>query len=268
MIGLVTDSGAMMPAEFVGRFGVEVVPLTVRVNGTDHREGVDLDVDAFYGAWPEAASAVTVTQPSPGAFHAAYRRLAEAGATEVLSIHGSAGHPATVRSARTAAAASAVPVEVVDAGTQSFGIGCCVWEAALALDRGARLLETVELVEGFAERLSTAFILDTDRLAPDADVELPVYRMVGRGALEVIGSGSTPDALVTAMADGIGLDGRSIRVGVGYAGSSTLPVSAAIRERLGTRPDVAELVRYRLGPSIGVHSGPGIVCSYWYPALR
>ena len=71
MIGLVTDSNAQLPDELVARYGVEVVPLTVTVDGVDHLEGVDLDADAFYAAFDAAegpAPQVATSQPSPGRF--------------------------------------------------------------------------------------------------------------------------------------------------------------------------------------------------------
>ena len=57
MIGLCTDSNAQLPAELVDRYGVEVVPLTVTLDGDDFLEGVNLDADGFYRAhgWYEEA---------------------------------------------------------------------------------------------------------------------------------------------------------------------------------------------------------------------
>jgi len=43
MIGIVVDSNSQMSTELAARLGVTVVPLVVRVDGTDFREGVDLD---------------------------------------------------------------------------------------------------------------------------------------------------------------------------------------------------------------------------------
>ncbi|MEZ5297834.1 MAG: DegV family protein [Ilumatobacteraceae bacterium] len=47
-IGIVTDSNSQLTAELAERFGVEVVPMTVTIDGDDHLEGVDLDADDFY----------------------------------------------------------------------------------------------------------------------------------------------------------------------------------------------------------------------------
>ena len=42
MIGLVTDSNAQLPADLRDRYQVGVVPLTVVVDGTPYKEGVDI----------------------------------------------------------------------------------------------------------------------------------------------------------------------------------------------------------------------------------
>ncbi|MGI9121166.1 MAG: DegV family protein, partial [Acidimicrobiales bacterium] len=101
MIGLVTDSNSQIPAELVRRYGVEVVPLTVTVDGEAYLEGVDLDADAFYarftaGHRPE----VSTSQPSPGRFAQAFQAVAGRGAIEILSIHIGSDISGTVNSAR------------------------------------------------------------------------------------------------------------------------------------------------------------------------
>ena len=130
MIGLVTDSNAQLPPELATRYGVEVVPLTVTVDGEAFAEGVDLDADAFYARFDHGTPTVSTSQPSPGAFAEAYARVAERGATEILSIHIGSAVSGTLNSARIAVAGSPVPVRLVDTGTASFGVACCVWEAA------------------------------------------------------------------------------------------------------------------------------------------
>lgn len=48
MIRVCCDSGAQLDAELAERLGIEVVPLTVTVDGVSHLEGVDLDADGFW----------------------------------------------------------------------------------------------------------------------------------------------------------------------------------------------------------------------------
>ena len=120
MIGLCVDSSAQMPPLLVERFGFEVVPYTICIGDREYLEGVDLDVDEFYrhfdhGQRPE----VSTVQPNPGQFALAYERLAERGATEIISIHACASQASTVTNARMGARHSPVPVRFVELGIAS-----------------------------------------------------------------------------------------------------------------------------------------------------
>ena len=48
MIGICTDSSSQLPPELRDRYGIEVVPVTVSIDGQEYLEGVDLDADAFW----------------------------------------------------------------------------------------------------------------------------------------------------------------------------------------------------------------------------
>jgi DegV family protein with EDD domain len=126
-----SDANSQLPGSLAERYGIEVVPLTVTVNGVEHLEGVDLTHQAFYAAWDGAeAPTITTSQPSPGQFVEAYQRLIERGCTEILSVRITEAMSRTLNSARLAAQMVDVPVRMVDSGTASFEISCCAWAAA------------------------------------------------------------------------------------------------------------------------------------------
>ena len=274
MIGLVTDSNAQLPPELVDRYGVEVVPLTVTVDGVDHLEGEDLDADAFYAAFADGTPRVATSQPSPGRFAATYRRLADAGAEEVLSIHVGSAVSGTVNSARLAAADSPVPVRVVDTGTASFGVGCCVWEAAEALRGGATAGDAAALAEALAPRIGNVFVVGAldlvragGRLAPGAEATdgIPVLSLVD-GAVQVVGTAADVEEASTVMAARVRAHGTGLRVAVGIADAAGAPFWQGLEAALAGAPEVAEVVRYRVGPSIGAHTGPGTAGAFFYPS--
>src|SRR5918995_1371060 len=138
MIGLVTDSNAQLPADLRDRSRVGVVRLTVVTADRPYLEGVDITTAEFYERLGAGAS-VSTAAPSPGAVLAAYEQLAVAGATEILSIHIGSNTSATVNAVTVAAGSSPVPVEIVDTGTASFAVACCVWAAGEVLAAGADL---------------------------------------------------------------------------------------------------------------------------------
>ena len=271
MITVVTDSNAMLPGELAHRYGVEVVPLTVRVDGTDHLEGVDIDADDFYARFDAGTPAVATSQPSPGRFADVYRAVAERGADEILSVHIGSALSGTVNSARLAAVDAPVPVRVVDTGTASFAIACCVWEAAEALAGGATLEEAAVVAEAVGATVGNVFVVGAldlaragGRLAADVVGPIPVLSLSG-GAMRPVGEVADMDEAAAAMAALVRSSGTSLRVGVGVADSAALPVVEALEARLAGVPEVRELVRYRIGPSVGAHTGPGTVGAMYYP---
>ena len=67
------------------------------------------------------------------------------------------------------------------------------------------------------------------------------------------------------MATFVRAGGSSLRVGVGAADPSTLPLVTAVEDHLRDAPEVAHLVRYVVGPSVGAHTGPGTVGVMYAP---
>ena len=195
-IGIVTDSNSQFPAALTDRYGIEIVPLTVTVDGTAYADGVDLDADDFFSRYAGGASPeVTTAAPSPGAFTEAYQRLAGRGVEQILSIHIGSSVSATLDAARLAAEQSPVPVRLVDTGTASCGVACCVWEAADALASGAPVDEAAAIAEETAPTVGNVFVV---------------------GALEIVRAGGRL-AAGTEDSDGVAVlslvDGSIQRVG-------------------------------------------------------
>ncbi|UZN01817.1 DegV family protein [Cellulomonas sp. S1-8] len=126
---MVTDSTAALPPGLAASVGLHVVPLDVTIDGVRYVEGVDVTPEQLLHALERGAK-VTTSQPPPSAFAAVYERAAAAGAHEIVSVHLSGEMSGTVRSARTAATVSPVPVRVVDSRTAALGFGFAAVAAA------------------------------------------------------------------------------------------------------------------------------------------
>ena len=274
MIGFVTDSNAQLPAELVDRYAVEVVPLIVTVDGTPYLEGVDIDADGFYARFESGQPEVSTSQPSPGQFAEAYERAAARSIDEILSVHIGSAVSGTINAARLAAQRAPSKVRLVDTGTASFGVACCLWEAAEAVAAGASLEEAAQVAEQVGRTVDNIFIVRAldlaragGRLSPDAHVgdAIPVLRLVG-GVMETVGEARDIDEAAEVMGSFVQSWGNALRVGVGVADAGTGPLGDALATRLAAADEVLEVVRYRIGPSVGVHTGPGTVGACYYPA--
>jgi DegV family protein with EDD domain len=272
MIGLVTDSNAQLPAELRERYQVGVVPLTVVVDDHPYHEGVDITTAEFYDRLGAGVS-VSTAAPSPGSVLAVYEQSAAAGATEILSIHIGSNTSATVNAVNVAAGSSPVPVEIVDTGTASFAVACCVWAAGEVLSAGGDLTRAADAARRVAGEVGNVFIVGAldlarrgGRLAAGAaeGEGLPVLALAA-GQMQSVGQVHDVEAAVDAMTDYLveAAAGVPQRVGVGDALAPEL--AEAYAARLADRPEVAELVRYEIGPSVGAHTGAGTVGACFFP---
>lgn len=271
MIRLVTDSNCQIPDDLRERFGVEVVPLTVVVDGSPLLEGIEIDLEGITAALQRGAS-VRSSTPSAGQFLQAYERAAASGATSVLSIHTGGAVSGTANTARLAAGMASLPVEVIDTTTASFPVSLCVWAAADVLAAGGSAEEAAGAARRTAAVLGNVFVVGALALAArggrlSSDVELvgiPVLALT-RGSMIPVGRVADIEAAVEAMVEYVveNAAGQRLRIGVGHLAAAEL--AAALEQGLRSRVEVEQLVRYDVGPSVAVHSGLGTVGCVFHP---
>ncbi len=280
MIRVVTDSNSQLPTALTDRWAIEVVPLTVVVDGVEHHE-TDLDPDEFFDLLqrnprPEVSTAA----PSPGEFVEVYRRLEEAGCDEVVSVHLGSEMSATVQSARLAAEMVGLKVHVVDTHAASFIVGFAAWEAAEAVASGATASEAAARAGRVASAASSVFIvgaldlargggrfggsLNAESAAPEPTDPVPVLSLV-QGKMDVIGHAADAADAVEVMASQILGAGENLRVAVTVADGESEVLWKGLEHALDGRPEVTELLRYRVGPSVAVHTGAGTAGAVYYP---
>ncbi|HSJ52207.1 MAG TPA: DegV family protein [Anaerolineae bacterium] len=161
-VKIVTDSNCDLPAELVSRYGITVVPMYINVGKKSYLDGVELTHEQFYEGLPHFDHHPTTSVPGPGQLVQEYERLADAGATAILSIHIGSALSAMVGIARLAAQETEkVPVTVFDSGQLTLGTGLLVLTAARAAAEGRPLSDIVAALEDQASRTHCIAALDT-----------------------------------------------------------------------------------------------------------
>ncbi|MHB8620782.1 MAG: DegV family protein [Chloroflexota bacterium] len=154
-----TDSTADLPPQRTRDLHITVIPLTVNIDGASFQDGIDLPPSAFYEKLVTAKTIPSTSQPSVGAFLAAYRAI---DASDIISIHISGGLSGTINSAQ--AAAAQVPdkrIAIIDSRTVSLAMGYLAQVAAQAAENGATFEEVRSLMGRSAGRTGFFAILDT-----------------------------------------------------------------------------------------------------------
>ena len=212
-----------------------------------------------------AGSAATTSQPSPGAFLAAYDTLASQGATSILSLHLDGRVSGVTASAKVAARDASIPVTVVELPTVSYGVALCVHAARRGLDDGASVRQAATAAQKLAVELENVFVARAGprgRL-PETD-EWTVLRFAD-GAATAVSSHTTIEDATEEMARRIAGSGTPSHVAVGYASREVEAAANRLAHDL-LHAGVAPVERDRVEPSVGAHTGPDSFGAFWRPA--
>ena len=162
-VRIVTDSACDLPQHVADELGIEIVPLTIRIDGHEYVDRCDLTPAEFWAKCAAAAELPETAAPAPGQFEATYRKLAADGASSVVAINLSAALSATMQSAELAArgVADVIPVTVVDSQQCTLGLGSIVMDCARLAAGGASHQAVVDRATDLATRTKVWGALDT-----------------------------------------------------------------------------------------------------------
>lgn len=258
-----TDSSSLIGEPAAALLGVQIVPTAVALDGqpvADHPR----ELDDLYEQM-RAGAVATTSQPSPGAFADAYRRAAAHGAETVLSIHLDRRVSGTAASADLAAEEAPVAVLVVDVPTVSYGVALCVRAAVDALADGADAEAAAGTAVRRAATLDNVFAAKGARRGrvPGGGDEWSVLRF-RNGAAEMLSTQASAHAAAESMAGLIRAqspDGAA----VGHADRAIEASADTLAHALRSQSAIS-VERYRVGASVGAHTGPDTFGAFWWPA--
>jgi DegV family protein with EDD domain len=276
-VRIVTDSSCDLNETQVAALGIEVVPLTVRFGNEEFVDRTELTTDDFYRRMAAASELPQTAAPAPGAFEAAFRRAADAGADAVVCVNLSAQLSATMQSAQTAAKAfeGSLDVRVLDSRSITLGLGSMVtWAAEAALD-GASVDTIADGVTSMAARNRIWATLDTlDNLKKGGRIGGAKALVAGllsikpaisihEGVVEEAGKPRTRGKALQWLADRV-LEEPSVEHLCVMHGQA--PDIDQFLDLLAPKYDRSALTVGVIGPIIGVHGGPRVIgASYQVP---
>ena len=275
MIRIVTDSTSQLTHDQAATHDISIVPMTIIIDGVEYSEGLDLATESFYESIGDGVM-LSTSQPSPATFIETYQRLVAEGATEILSVHLSEANSGTLNAARIAAGEVSVPIHLIDSKMTSYGLGVIALMLADHVATGGTAETAVLEAELLVPTISMVFILQDVNYVlrggrirqpelPSGTNDVPVLAGAG-GHYELIGTGRTIDNLTDQMAAAL-LQGHHLRhVAVAHAAPDTIEFTEGLEAQLGSSHLVVSVHRYRMSPSIAVHTGPGTAGGFSWPA--
>lgn len=279
---IVTDTGANITDKVRAHYGIEVVPLTLIMEGEELQftstEG--FDYDDYYEKLKEGMK-VSTSQVNPAQFAQCFEKILEKG-DDVLYIGLSGGVTGSINSAKTAASdlSEEFPerqIRIVDSLGAALGQGILVVEAAQCRDKGMSLDETADRIDFQKYCMYQVFVVD----------DLKHLKRTGRisGALASLGTmmdikpilkGNTEGKIVVeckargrkqaikALAEkyrDLVVDADSQIVGISYGGKREDAVHLANLISKIAEPKKIWIVAHE--PVTGAHVGPGMLALYF-----
>ncbi|MFL6154626.1 MAG: DegV family protein [Marmoricola sp.] len=255
---------------------ITVVPLQVVIGSESYDEGVeggvtpDLLADALR-AW----TPVSTSRPNPEEMLAVYERLAEQGATEIVSVHLSADLSGTFESAQLAARRSPVPVHAVDSRQVGMGTGFAALAAADVRDAGGTAAEMATAARERVSMTTSLFYVDTleylrrggrvgaaAALLGSALAVKPILK-VDRGRIGPLERVRTSGKALTRLEELAVEAAGDAQVDVAVAHLASPDRAGTLAEKLGARLaeglDGRQVSIGEIGAVLGAHVGPGMV---------
>ncbi len=167
MIRIVTDSTCDLPPGYFEEYDITVVPINIQFGTDSYKDGITIDRATFYRTIDELGILPTTSQPSAGEFEEYYNRLAEEGATDIISLHVTAKLSGTYHSAVLAKelVEDRVRVHPFDSAGGTVQMGFMTMEASRMARAGKSVDEILARMELIRQRTNLVLTMKDLRYA-------------------------------------------------------------------------------------------------------
>lgn len=267
-IGIVTDSTAYLTADVISEFGIQVVPVQVVIDGRSLAENSEVTSNEIIEAL-RAKKSVTTSRPNAKSFSEIYQQLAEAGVTEILSIHISSKLSGTYESAVLASKTASLPVHVIDSHGVAGYLGLAVIQAAKMARHGESAADIEAAI--FSKCLNTKmyFYVDTleflerggrisavkSKLGKFLTVK-PILKMEN-GEVELFELVRTETKALTRLIELATAGGAAQEIVINHVAG--LERAELLAEAIANQLKIDPIQITEAGPVVATHVGPGAV---------
>jgi DegV family protein with EDD domain len=269
-IQVVTDSTADMPEGMAKELGIRVVPIYLRFGEKTYRDGVEITKDDFYTMLASSPFHPASSQPNPEDFTGVFREYCE-NIGGIVSIHISSKISGTFNSANIAKETlnSQCPIEIIDSGLNSGGLGLVVTAAARAAQAGGTMAEVVNEANKAVKEVRMFGMFETmkylarsgrvnQKIAVASSV-LHVMPLLTFHEGEIVRSG-----LVRTLSKGMDriydfVKKNSPIKELTVVHSQVIDQAIELKKRLSEFISEDKISIAELGAGLGVHGGPGVL---------
>ena len=260
-----------VPIDLINQYDIEVVPLTVILDGKEYKDGIDITKEDFYKKLREENIYPKTSQATYAQFKEVFEKYINEG-KDVLYIAGSSSATGTYQSAIMAKNDLNGNIYTYDSQSFSYGIGILVVKAAELATKGISCEDIIEKLKILREKSYLLFSVDTLEylqkggrisstkatianilnIKPILDVKeglvCPVAQV--RGKKHVISK------MIDLVKENCGDNLSDQVIYIGY--SDDLKEKEKIIEVVQKELNPKEIQLFMVGTCIGSHSGPGV----------
>ncbi len=268
MIKIVTDTACDLSPEDAKQLNITLVPLYVTFGDKVYRDGVDIGTDDFYAKLESSKVQPFTSSPSPGDFARIYREVSRE-ADQIISIHVTKKHSSTLDSARLGKEMvenKDCHVEVIDSMGVTMWQGTVASVAAKAVQEGCSLQQVRERIQETIGQMHGIGLLNTLRyLVKGGRLRESIFRVenilsvkpmitLKDGEIKPLGLARNWNKGLERVQEFIKSIPSPQNISIVH---NTVPNDAQhIIDNLRAALPNAILKLNRLGPALGVHSGP------------
>ena len=273
-IKLICDSLCDIPDDLYNKEYLEIVPLTLILDGKEYRDNIDLTKEEFYERALQSIQVPKTSQATYMQFKEVFDKAMEEG-KKVICITGSSTKSGTYQSALLAKNDTDGPIHVFDTEQLSLGAGQYVVRACDMIDEGLSYDEVLSGLEKVRDTVSILFAPSSfDFLKKSGRVNLstailgnmlnikPIFIME-KGEIALVSKVRGVKKLVGKLIDMVVEKNEKylgeITIIVGYG--SNLESFAKLKEEVEKRLEdkVKKIVYAKGGACICSHTGPDII---------
>jgi DegV family protein with EDD domain len=273
VVKVVTDSASDISAELAEKLDITIVPLYVHFGTEDFRERVTMTDDEFYSRLLGGKVHPKTSEPNIQDFLEAYNKVCT-GTDAIVSIHISSKLSGTYNSAFQAKNkfiedGKTCPVEVIDSKLVTVAQGLVVIAAAKAAKEGKPLDEVLRITNDAIENTQPLCLLDTLKYLQLGGRIGKAKALLGnilnvKPVITLKEGEVVPSGQVRSRSKGLEqlfnfVYGASLVKDIAIGYSTTPDDAIALSQRLGALPDKPKAMIFRLGTTLGVHTGPGTI---------
>lgn len=275
-ICIMTDTMCDVPIEFVSKYNIRVMPLTVHFGEESFLDGVDITTEEFFERLVKTDELPKTSQVTPLQFNKAFNEELERGNT-VIAVLGSSQLSGTYSSAILSKQnLGSEKIYIIDSEAVTLGAGMLVIKAARLAEEGKSAEEIVEIIEDSKKKMKQFFIIGNlkyiykgGRISFSESVIGSILNIkpiltVKDGKLEMIEKTRGVKKAASIVLEMIKDKGWSLNDKIIGINHTLCPEYADyIEELINNEYNVKEIIRGQVGSVIGTHAGPGCLAFYF-----